>query len=89
MDERPNKKRRFFADKAPSQDASFASDPSGLDEINALSENDQDTSNIAHSKPSSATKPSTLPSMPYNAYAVTMSSEQSTCTWTARGRTIL
>jgi DNA repair protein RAD5 len=46
MDERPNKKRRFFTDKAPSQDASFASHPSGPDELNALSENDQNTSNI-------------------------------------------
>ncbi|CAD0105892.1 unnamed protein product [Aureobasidium uvarum] len=43
MDERPNKKRRFFVDKNSTQDASFASDPSGPDEINALPENDQDT----------------------------------------------
>ncbi|CAD0081597.1 unnamed protein product [Aureobasidium vineae] len=43
MDERPNKKRRFFVDKNSTQDASFASDPSGPDENNALPENDQDT----------------------------------------------
>ncbi|KAH0344571.1 putative DNA repair protein rad-5, partial [Aureobasidium melanogenum] len=41
MDERPNKKRRFFADKDSTQDASFASDPSGPDEVNSLNENDR------------------------------------------------
>ncbi|KAH0290782.1 putative DNA repair protein rad-5, partial [Aureobasidium melanogenum] len=41
MDERPNKKRRFFADKDSIQDASLASDPSGPDELNALNENDR------------------------------------------------
>ncbi|KAK6005110.1 hypothetical protein QM012_007889 [Aureobasidium pullulans] len=41
MDERPNKKRRFFADKDSTQDASFASDPSGPDELNALNDNDR------------------------------------------------
>ncbi|THX08226.1 hypothetical protein D6D18_01875 [Aureobasidium pullulans] len=43
MDERPAKKRRFFADKGSTQDASLASDPSGPDEINALPENELDT----------------------------------------------
>jgi DNA repair protein RAD5 len=54
MDERPNKKRRFFADKAPTQDASFASDPSGPDEINALPENDQDDTNTAQPRQESS-----------------------------------
>ena len=58
MDERPNKKRRFFADRAPSQDASFASDPSGLDEINALPENDQDAANTTQSGRDSTTSTS-------------------------------
>ncbi|KAI5194952.1 hypothetical protein E4T39_08430 [Aureobasidium subglaciale] len=40
MDDRPNKKRRFFADKDSVQDASFASDPSGPDEMDALPHHD-------------------------------------------------
>ncbi|KAI5251410.1 hypothetical protein E4T42_04291 [Aureobasidium subglaciale] len=36
MGDRPNKKRRFFADKDAVQDGSFASDPSGPDELDEL-----------------------------------------------------